>query len=46
VADEVEMLICNAFPNSDVIIHQDPVKVDSDLGKRQAPDNSGKLGKP
>jgi len=28
VADEVEALICKEFPNSDVIIHQDPVPVD------------------
>lgn len=27
VADEVEALICKEFPNADVIIHQDPIKV-------------------
>ena len=29
VADEVEGMICKEFPNADVIIHQDPVTVDS-----------------
>jgi ferrous-iron efflux pump FieF len=29
VADEVHALICKEFPDSDIIIHQDPVKVDS-----------------
>jgi ferrous-iron efflux pump FieF len=29
VADEVHALICEEFPDSDIIIHQDPVKVDS-----------------
>ena len=29
VADEVEAMICKEFPHSDVIIHQDPVTVDS-----------------
>ncbi|WP_455212464.1 cation diffusion facilitator family transporter [Kaarinaea lacus] len=39
VADEVEALICKEFPNSDVIIHQDPVKVASGVGNRQVPDD-------
>jgi ferrous-iron efflux pump FieF len=45
VADEVEALICKEFPNSDVIIHQDPVKVDSGMGKRQAPGERKKRNK-
>jgi ferrous-iron efflux pump FieF len=29
VADEVHALICEEFPDSDIIIHQDPVRVDT-----------------
>jgi ferrous-iron efflux pump FieF len=46
VADEVEALICKEFPNSDVIIHQDPVKVDPGIGKRQISGNKIKRKKP